>query len=200
MTDESDDPRLSHLDDGDTTQVSWRASNALLAPLFTDAFPMDRYPSIQTPNEAIERAVEQVVANARNGGQPADVFDQIMTIARAQGGVNPIIVMGDTAIYPTGDGALQLSTTHAGDVRHMEFDELDSDEFATLMRDIDEAALVDLLVDLVAMRPDLDFERGLFRFFEQSPVTLEEMFDHMLSTGDYDREEIEAALEQASTS
>lgn len=172
--------------------------------LLATGYPQATFTSVQSLQDAIRRAGEEVPIHREHGGMPPDIFQGLRASAEEQGGFLPLILnaSGDALLQPTDDGALRISTgeetTDTGEcAEFMLFDELDDNEFREETSHLDDDAIIEFVLRVTRIRDDLDLSRGLAKTWHRSEVPLDDVFERALDEGYVDAEKLEEAAQNA---
>lgn len=198
----TDDDRLANLPE----QPKLSVSRAFMEALLTEGYPSDDYPEIESIQDALERAGADIVRQRRHGGMPPDIFRSLRDSAQSQGGLLPLLLIdgGDALLQPTDDGGVRISTHSVSadeapgvETDVMDFADLTDDEVRERTAGLDGDDLVDWVLRLTQVRPDLDLPEALAQTWARSDVPLAEVFALALEEGLVDEETLSESVEEA---
>lgn len=153
------DPRLLDDDGEPMERINWNVSVRAANRALRLAYPEDQYPTVDSLQSLLDRALEDVALQSEHGGQPPQIARNIVQTVKDCGGVSVIVAGdGDEFVLRTSSGAMRARVGHdeKRDLEHMAFEEIDREEFVeTVAEEADEGALEALLGDLVE-HPDVD--------------------------------------------
>lgn len=141
-------------------------------------------------------------ANREVSGMPPEIADDLQAMLQDGGGL--LLSPGDDGfvlLKPSGSGLRFGTETTDGGHRIMDIDEMDADQIAAALANIDQERLVQIIVDIISSRPDLDGSSELASVWAAlhsvEGLELADVFAAGLERGLVDADELQAAVDAA---
>lgn len=157
--------------------------------------------SVDSEQRAWFYLLDEYRAQIEASGMPPQIADSLSELLEDDGGI--LLAPGDSGfvlLRPGGTG-MRFGTTDKDGHRVMDISELNSEEMADALADVDQQRLVEVIVRMVAQRPDLDGAEGLWQVWSglhsATDLDLADAFRAGIDRGLVTPDELQAAVDRA---